>query len=221
MIGRYLSSVWEALGKNAEQIKITAGLLVAVFVLTEYLDKQWDDRIKRSLEYVAISYRPDNVEAWFQIKSRLITRRVLDEPYIKSEFEKLRAPIPIGYDEFKKTIVEKAIAEIKEGPPVEPPLTGDLQYLQGFYSSMSNCTLTRQCDVFTACTYFYDDVYSFREVFGSYLREWNSRWKLGDMYFVDGFYEMCGARSVYFRAQMSKLSMLDNLKLYFYGLLNL
>jgi hypothetical protein len=221
MIGQFFSSVWRALGENAEQIKITAGLLVALFVLTEYLDKQWNDRINRSLGYVGISYGAHNVEAWFQIKSRLITHRVLDDTYIKSEFERFRGPIPIGYDEFKKIIVAEAIAEMKDGPNTGPSLTEGLQYLQGFYSSMANCALTRQCDVFTACTYFYDDVYSFREIFGSYLREWNDRWKLGDMYFLDGFYELCGARSVYFRAQMGNLSFLDDLTLYFYGLVNL
>lgn len=206
--------IWATVANNAEQIKIAFALIVALFVLIEYLDRQWDDRINRALEYVDLRHRADTLTA--HVNSQIF---LLDRDQIMEKFDALfdQSQDDHDYDRAIADLVEEAVRSLQ---PREASLQQRhyIHNLRDFYSAVAHCTLTEQCDPLTTCTSFFGEIQLFRRLYAKYFEEWDNKLQMKSTYLMDRFSERCDD-PIYFRALGDELSIFDEIRLKLGGLI--
>jgi hypothetical protein len=75
---KIFKAIWQFLGNNSEQIKLLSGLVIAGYVLYEYLGKQEETKVTRALSYITAAAKPDiMIPEWELYYSRLKVRLVI------------------------------------------------------------------------------------------------------------------------------------------------
>lgn len=189
-----LDRVLKFVNENHEPIKIAGSVVVAAFVLFEYLDRQDQARVKRTLEHVKdfrSSTLPRKTDAdytyWINGTERqaLTNRAEAIITHAGSEAGSrvsVVAAEPTGRDDVVPDEKPIALEESKERRirylqykkriSVDPDLFKYVHSTQTFYFHAAQCALNEQCDLQTMCDVFAPNMQAFYNLHKQYFDDY-------------------------------------------------
>jgi hypothetical protein len=199
---RFGISLWQALDRHAEPIKILSGLFVGLFVLFEYLDRQEADRVNRALDYVRIYRSQDLMEARFNYDpaiNRVAGGHQLPPQLPEGQGESLQSG--------KVAMLDQYDAKDRQ-PPSEASAADrvlfakqlrDMHTLQNFYRPVTYCAVSELCDPEVVCKNFFPDVQNFREKYTEIFADLGEDWLMSEIYSMNQFLEFCESDGSFLR----------------------
>ena len=201
---RFCIWLWQALDRHSEPIKILSGLIVGLFVLFEYLDRQANDRINRALDYVRIYRSQDLMEARFYYDPAI--------SYVAGEHQ-LFPQIREGRGDSVRSgeVVVLDEPDDKDPQPPLPRVTAadtvlfekqlrDMHTLQNFYRPVTYCAVSELCDPEVVCKNFFPDVQNFKAKYTEIFADLGEEWLGAEIYSTNQFLQFCESNGSFLRS---------------------
>jgi hypothetical protein len=198
---RFGISLWQALDRHAEPIKILSGLIVGLFVLFEYLDRQEDDRVNRALDYVRIYRSQDLMDARFSYDpaiSYVAGERQLSPRIRDGQGESLESGVVV--------VLDQAADKDRQPPQVSATDTvlfekqlRDMHTLQNFYRPVTYCAVSELCDPEVVCKNFFPDVQNFKAKYSEIFADLGDEWLMSEIYSMNQFLQFCESDDSFLR----------------------
>ena len=198
---RFGISLWQALDRHAEPIKILSGLIVGLFVLFEYLDRQEDDRINRALDYVRIYRSQDLMDARFSYDpaiSHVAGEHQLLPQLREGQGESLQSGEVVVLDQDADK--DRQLPQVSAADTVlfEKQLR-DMHTLQNFYRPVTYCAVSELCDPEVVCKNFFPDVQNFKAKYTEIFAELGEEWLMAEIYSMNQFLQFCESDDSFLR----------------------
>lgn len=198
---RFGISLWQALDRHAEPIKILSGLIVGLFVLFEYLDRQEDDRINRALDYVRIYRSQDLMDARFSYDPAI--------SYVAGErqlFPRIRDGQGDSLESGEVVVLDQNADKDRQPPQVSAADTvlfekqlRDMHTLQNFYRPVTYCAVSELCDPEVVCKNFFPDVQNFKAKYSEIFADLGEEWLMAEIYSMNQFLQFCESNDSFLR----------------------
>lgn len=156
---RLASAIWSWIGKNEKQIKILFTLVAALYIVWEYRQTVYRSRVERAIGYVRDYDEGKVLETRERISDFWLSKEMTD-------FLREQRALP---GEERATRYENELPKLIE----TSGRLNDAYNLLNFYRDLSLCVQVSDCDRNTVCSYFFEDVQSFRENYRPLLPRWS------------------------------------------------
>jgi hypothetical protein len=150
----HLTTFWNWIGTNHEQITLLFAVVAGVYVLIEYKRSETDADTKRVMEF----------QARYGQREILAARRRLDSFWLNPDSDAERAAEPGSPAEQITAVVLKH------------KLDSEVFVVVDFFDQVTTCMRTDLCHLKTACAIFKAEVEGVRNTYFDLFKKWQKRW---------------------------------------------
>jgi hypothetical protein len=149
-----LTTFWNWIGTNHEQVTLLFAVVAGVYVLIEYKRSEIDADTKRVMEF----------QARYGQREILAARRKLDSFWLNPDSDAERAAEP-------GSAAEKITAVV-----LKRKLDGEVFVVADFFDQVTTCIRTDLCHLKTACAIFKSEIDGKRNTYFDLFKKWEQRW---------------------------------------------
>jgi hypothetical protein len=178
-IWQFFKAIWQFLSNNSEQIKLLSGLVVAAYVLYEYLGTQEETKVARALSYITAATKPD-----------IMTSRVGVILFAAEGPMSDITSSPKCTDNTNCKIKNETATNVQKIVNANEKIKAQVHDLMNVYYDIAACGLSEECDTATICTAFFPEIQNYYLNYKGYLQDFQRNY-FGKFLQIGKFVDFC------------------------------